>query len=100
MKIVVLDGFTLNPGDLSWENLNTLGDCEIYERTAPGEVIARSRGAQILLTNKTLITRDHIEALQELRYIGVTATGTNIVDLVAARQRNIVVTNVPAYGTK
>ena len=100
MNIVVLDGFTLNPGDLSWDALESLGHCRLYERTAPAEVIARSLGAQILLTNKTEITRRHLESLPEVRYIGVTATGTNIVDLAAARERNIPVTNVPAYGTK
>src|SRR5438552_10009734 len=100
MKIVVLDGFTLNPGDISWAELQSLGDCEIYERTAPAEVVRRASDAEILLTNKTDLTRDHLQALLRLRYIGVTATGTNVVDLAAARERKITVTNVPAYGTK
>ena len=100
MKIVVLDGFTLNPGDISWAELQSLGDCEIYERTAPTEVLRRSSDAEFLLTNKTDLTRDHLQALLRLRYIGVTATGTNVVDLAAARERNIPVTNVPAYGTR
>src|SRR5438552_7812377 len=100
MKIVVLDGFTLNPGDISWAELQSLGDCEIYERTAPAEVVRRASDAEILLTNKTDLTRDHLQALPRLRYIGVTATGTNVVDLAAARERSIPVANVPAYGTK
>src|SRR4051812_3617032 len=100
MNIVVLDGFTLNPGDLSWDELATLGPCKIYERTAPADVISRAVDAQIILTNKTDLTRQHIESLPALKYIGVTATGTNVVDLAAARERRISVTNVPAYGTK
>src|SRR6266853_2724555 len=100
MKIVVLDGFTLNPGDISWAELQALGDCEIHERAAPADVVRRAAEAEIVLTNKTELTRDHLQALPRLRYIGVTATGTNVVDLAAARQRNIPVTNVPAYGTR
>src|SRR5213594_2237609 len=100
MKIVVLDGFTLNPGDISWSELQSLGDCEIYERSTPAEVVPRAADAEILLTNKTDFTRNHIQALPRLRYIGVTAAGTNVVDLAAARERNIPVTNVPAYGTR
>jgi len=99
MKIVVLDGYTLNPGDLSWDPLKALGDCEIHDRTAPGEVSARAADAEILLTNKTVIGRDHFPALPKLRYIGVLATGTNVVDLAEARERGIIVTNVPAYAT-
>jgi len=100
MNIVVLDGFTLNPGDLSWADLQTLGPCEIYERTPPSEVLGRAAQAEILLTNKTEITRYHLEQLPRLKYIGVLATGTNVVDLPAARQRKVPVTNVPAYGTR
>src|SRR6266850_2673773 len=100
MKIVVLDGYALNPGDLSWEELRSLGPCEIYERSAPGEIVARAADAEILLTNKAQITRDHIQSLPRLKYIGVLATGTDCVDRAAARERNIVVTNVPAYGTR
>ena len=99
MNIVVLDGFTLNPGDLSWEELRSLGHSEIYDRTPPEGVLARAVNAEILLTNKTDITREHIEHVPKLKYIGVLATGTNVVDLAAARARNILVTNVPAYGT-
>ena len=100
MNIVVLDGFTLNPGDLSWAELESLGSCRIYERSAPEEVVSRGTQAEILLTNKTELKREQIQQLPRLKYIGVLATGTNVVDLKAARERNIPVTNVPAYGTK
>jgi glycerate dehydrogenase len=100
MNIVVLDGFTLNPGDLSWEELKALGICEIFDRTPPGEVLRRSADADALLTNKTELTRAHLQSLPKLKYIGVLATGTNCVDRAAARGRNIPVTNVPTYGTK
>ena len=99
MKIVVVDGYTLNPGDLSWEDLRALGECEIYERSTDEELLARSAEAEILLTNKMEVRGRHVERLQKLRYIGVTATGYNIVDVAAARERGIIVTNVPAYGT-
>jgi glycerate dehydrogenase len=99
MKIVVLDGYTLNPGDLSWDDLKSLGPCEIHDRTPPDEILHRAAEASILLTNKVEITHNHIQNLPTLKYIGVTATGTNIVDLAAARERSIPVTNVPAYGT-
>jgi glycerate dehydrogenase len=99
MKIVVVDGYTLNPGDLSWDDLRALGECEIYERSTDEELLSRSATAEILLTNKMEVRRRHMERLPKLRYIGVTATGYNIVDAVAARERGIVVTNVPAYGT-
>jgi glycerate dehydrogenase len=99
-KIVVLDGFTLNPGDLNWDELNSLGPCAIYDRTSPTEVLGRAKDAEIVLTNKTVLNREHIQHLLELKYIGVLATGTNIVDLAAARERGIPVTNVPAYGTR
>src|SRR5436190_1303928 len=100
MNIVVLDGFTLNPGDLSWDELASLGSCQIYERTAPADLIFRAVNAEIILTNKAELNRQHIESLPALKYIGVTATGTNIVDVIAARERKISVANVPAYGTK
>lgn len=100
MKIVVLDGYTLNPGDLNWRPLQALGYCEIYNRTVPEHVISRSRQADILLTNKTVLTPEHLKQLPDLKYIGVLATGYNhVVDIPTARERNIVVTNVPAYGT-
>src|SRR5439155_16797644 len=100
MKIVVLDGFTLNPGDLSWDELKSLGDCEIRDRTPLEEVAKRAADAEIVLTNKAPVTRESILSLPKLKYIGVLATGYNIVDVAAARERNIPVTNVPAYGTK
>lgn len=100
MNIVVLDGFTLNPGDLDWSALESLGPCKIFDRTTPAEVLARADGAEIVLTNKVILTREQIGRLPRLKYIGVLATGTNVVDLVAARERNIAVANIPAYGTK
>ncbi|MSU57394.1 MAG: D-2-hydroxyacid dehydrogenase [Pedosphaera sp.] len=100
MKIVVLDGFTLNPGDLSWDELKALGDCEIFDRTPPELVLARCRDVEIILTNKTVLTREQLAQLPRLKYIGVLATGTNVVDLAAAHERGIAVTNVPAYGTR
>lgn len=99
MKIVVLDGYAANPGDLCWDELKTLGECDIYDRTAPQEVLARAKDAEVLLTNKTVLSREHIEALPALKYIGVLATGYNIVDVDAARQQGVVVTNIPAYST-
>lgn len=99
MKIVVLDGYAANPGDLSWDGMKALGECVIYERTAPEEVVERAAGAEVILTNKVVITAEHIAALPDLKYIGVLATGYNIVDVEAARNRGIVVTNIPAYST-
>src|SRR5687767_10517904 len=100
MKIVVLDGHTLNPGDLSWDALRKLGSCEIYERSSPEEIVSRSSSAEIVLTNKVSLNRDYMAAVPGLKYIGVTATGYNIVDVAAARERKVTVTNVPTYGTQ
>ncbi|MBU6400424.1 MAG: D-2-hydroxyacid dehydrogenase [Verrucomicrobia bacterium] len=100
MNIVVLDGFTLNPGDLSWEGLRALGHCAIHDRTPTAEVVARAAGAEIVLTNKTPVNRAALEGLPALKYIGVLATGFNIVDVAAARARSVIVTNVPTYGTR
>src|SRR3989442_316085 len=100
MKIVVLDGHTLNPGDLSWQALESLGSCEIYDRSSLAEVLKRARGAEIALVNKIVLNRESIASLPHLKYIGVTATGYDIVDVAAARERNITVTNVPSYGTR
>jgi len=100
MNIVVLDGHTLNPGDLSWGELQSLGECRIYDRTPPDEVVKRAADAEIILTNKTVLTREQIHSLPKLRYIGVLATGYNIVDIAAAREGDIPVTNVPTYGTR
>lgn len=100
MNLVVLDGHTLNPGDLSWEPLARLGSSfTVYDRTPPDQVEARSASAEILFTNKTPLDCATLERLPAVRYIGVLATGTNVVDLAAARARGIPVTNVPAYGT-
>lgn len=99
MKIVILDGFTANPGDLSWDELQKLGKLEVYDRTAPEELLTRAEGAEVLLTNKVIIDAEAMSALPCLRYIGVTATGYNVVDIAEAHQRNIVVTNIPAYST-
>ena len=100
MNIVVLDGFTLNPGDLSWDALRALGTCQIYDRSPQSEVVPRALEAEVVLTNKTVISRQHLQQLPELKYIGVLATGFNIVDVAAARDRNIPVANVPTYGTR
>jgi glycerate dehydrogenase len=99
MKIVVLDGHTLNPGDLSWDSLRALGECQVYDRTPPAQTVARAAGAQVVLTNKAPLDRRTIEALPDLRLIAVTATGYNIVDVAAAQERGVAVCNVPEYGT-
>lgn len=99
MKIVELDGYAANPGDLSWDGLRQLGELTVYDRTAPEEVLERARGAQVILTNKVVITGELMDQLPELRYIGVLATGYNVVDIPAARKHGIVVTNIPAYST-
>jgi glycerate dehydrogenase len=100
MKIVVLDGYTLNPGDLSWKELEELGSCSVYERTPSELTVKRAKDAEIVLTNKTVLSAEVIEQLKKLRYIGVLATGYNVVDVEAARKRGLPVTNVPAYGTE
>jgi len=99
MRTIVLDGYTLNPGDLSWDGLRRFGECEVYDRTPPEQVVERSQGAEILFTNKVVLDRPVMDSLPDLKYIGVTATGYNVVDLDAAREKGIIVTNVPAYGT-
>ncbi len=99
MKIVVLDGYTLNPGDLDWQDLDVCGELTVYERTSPELILERAADAELVLTNKVVLGAEEMESLPALRYIGVLATGVNVVDLEAARQRGIVVTNVPAYST-
>ncbi|MDR0570701.1 MAG: D-2-hydroxyacid dehydrogenase [Clostridiales Family XIII bacterium] len=99
MKIVVLDGYTANPGDLSWAPVSGLGEFVSYDRTPPGETVGRIGGAEAVMTNKTPITREVMAACPGLRYIGVLATGYNVVDVEAAREMGVTVTNVPAYGT-
>jgi glycerate dehydrogenase len=99
MKIVVLDGYCLNPGDLSWDALRGFGDVEVYDRTPADQVAQRAAGAVIALTNKTPLKAEALARLPELKYIGVLATGYNIVDVEAARRQGITVTNIPTYGT-
>lgn len=99
MKIVILDGYTLNPGDLDWTPLKALGKCVIYERTAVDQIVERAHGADIVLTNKTVLSAETLEQLSTVKYIGVLATGVNVVDLPAAEDRGIIVTNVPGYST-
>ena len=99
MKITVLDGFTLNPGDLSWEQLENLGELTVYDRTSPEMVVERACGSEIVLTNKVVLDRAILDRLPDLKYIGVLATGYNVVDVESAREKGIVVTNIPAYST-
>jgi len=99
MKIVVLDGFTMNPGDISWDELKKLGEVEVFDRTAEDKILERAEGASVLLTNKTPISKETIEKLPQLKYIGVLATGYNIIAIEEAKKRGIVVTNVPGYST-
>ena len=104
MKIVVLDGYTLNPGDLSWDRLKELGELDIYDRTSydlSGKqlIIERCKDAEIVLTNKTPLDKEIIESIPNLKYIGVMATGYNVVDVQAAKDRGVIVTNIPTYGT-
>ena len=100
MKIVVLDGYTANPGDLSWKNLEALGALTVYERTQPTETVARAADAEIVLTNKVIVSKEVMAQLPKLKYIGVLATGYNVVDIQEAHERGIIVTNVPAYSTE
>ena len=100
MKIVILDGYTANPGDLSWQELESFGELTVYDRTRPEETVARAADAEIVLTNKVIIGRKEIIQLPHLKYIGVLATGYNVVDLQAASERGVIVTNVPAYSTE
>lgn len=99
MNIVVLDGYTLNPGDLSWDSLEKIGNLTVYDRTAPEEVVERSKHAEIILTNKVSITKEHINQLSRLKHIAVIATGYNIIDIEAAKQKGISVSNIPDYST-
>lgn len=99
MQIVVLDGFTLNPGDLNWSALEQLGTCVVHDRTPANQITERASEAEIVLTNKTVLSRENILALPKLKYIGVLATGYNVVDIAAAKERGIPVTNIPDYGT-
>lgn len=99
MKIVVLDGYAANPGDLSWDMLKTLGECTIYDRTSPNEVKERAYDAEAILTNKVILKDEQLAQLPNLKYIGVLATGYNTVDIESAKKRGIIVTNIPSYST-
>jgi len=99
-RIVVLDGYTLNPGDLSWDELRSLGACTIHDRTPPDQTVPRAADATIVLTNKVVLDRDTLCRLPRLAYVGVLATGYNVIDLAEAGRRGIVVTNVPSYSTR
>ncbi|NOQ41220.1 MAG: D-2-hydroxyacid dehydrogenase [Desulfuromusa sp.] len=100
MKIVILDGYTLNPGDLDWAPLKELGSCIIHPRTDVEQIVDRAHDAEIILTNKTVLSADTLALLPTVKYIGVLATGVNIVDLEAAKKHDIIVTNVPGYSTQ
>lgn len=99
MKIVVLDGYTLNPGDLSWSDLQQYGELTVYERTPPSQMAERLAGAEIVFTNKTPLTREIFAQQPQIRFVGVLATGYNVVDIASAKERNIPVCNIPTYGT-
>ena len=99
MNIVVLDGYTLNPGDISWEGIGKLGDVTIYDRTPVDKVIERAAGAEVIFTNKTPVNEEAINELTSLKFIGVLATGYNIVNTEAAKAKGVIVSNVPGYGT-
>ena len=99
MKIVILDAFTSNPGDLSWDAIEELGELTVYERTTSEEVLERCTGSEVIFTNKVILNSETIEQLPELKYIGVLATGTNVVDLNFAKEKGICVTNIPGYST-
>lgn len=99
LKIVVVDGHTLNPGDISWQGFVALGDCEIYEHSPADTVVPRCRDAEVVLTNKVVFDAAVLSRLPKLRYLGVTATGVNVVDVAAAKHQGVVVTNIPGYGT-
>jgi len=100
VNIVVLDGYTLNPGDLSWKGFENLGNVTVYERTAEDQVISRIQDAEVVITNKTPISEETLKASSKIKYIGVLATGYNVVDIKAAKERGIPVTNIPTYGTQ
>lgn len=99
MKIVVLDGYAANPGDLSWAPLEALGELTVYDRTPADQIAARIADAELVLTNKAVLSRELIAGAKKLRYIGVLATGYNVVDVAAAKELGVVVTNIPAYST-
>ena len=99
MKITILDGYALNPGDMSWKDFEESGDLTVYERTAKDETLQRIGDAEIILTNKTVISSEILKAATSVKYIGVLATGYNVVDIAAAKERGVIVTNIPGYST-
>ena len=99
MKIAILDGNTLNPGDLSWNGFQQIGDCSIYDNTDAGKIVSRAQGADILITNKVPLRKETLEQLPDLKYIGVLATGYDVIDTGYAKTRGIPVCNIPTYGT-
>jgi glycerate dehydrogenase len=99
MRIVVLDGYTLNPGDLSWAGIEAFGELTVYERTPKEKILERSEGAEVLLTNKTPLDKQMLNQLPTLKYIGVLATGYNVIDTEAAHRNGVIVSNTPGYGT-
>ena len=99
MEIVVLDGYTLNPGDLSWDALEAIGHCQIFDRTPTEQVVERAQNAEVVLTNKAIVSAESLAQLPQLKFIGVLATGYNVVDIDAATERGIPVSNIPTYGT-
>lgn len=100
MKIVVLDGYALNPGDLSWEKLERIGEVTVYDRTSTEDIVERIGDAEIIYTNKTHLTKEILEVIKNVRFIGVLATGYNVVDIDTAKEKGIVVSNIPTYGTQ
>lgn len=100
MKIVILDGYTLNPGDLSWSEIEKFGECKIYDRTLPEQTLERAADADVVFTNKVLISKELLASLPKLKFVGVLATGFNVVDTLAAKNAGIVVCNIPAYSTQ
>lgn len=99
MKIVVLDGYTLNPGDISWKGMEAFGDVVVYDRTNPKDIVSRIGDAEVVYTNKTPITKETLDACPNIKFIGVLATGYNIIDIAAAKEKGIPVSNIPTYGT-
>jgi len=99
LNLVILDGFTSNPGDLSWDELKSVSNLTIYDKTSADELLERCKGADAVLTNKVVFSKEIMDSLPRLKYIGVLATGYNVVDIEAARAKNICVTNIPSYST-
>lgn len=99
MKLVILDGYTVNPGDLSWEKLEELGEIQVFDRTPPELIVERSKDAEIILTNKCVFSKEVLQQLPKLKYIGVLATGYNVIDVKAAAEQGVTVSNIPAYST-